>query len=250
MVTPLLLVELIGAGLAGRYPFLDPRTSQFFLVLVTVVAALGYGGLIALLARSRWTVVLGVALLLICGASFVPASARATHNSIPDEDVRGQIQLVLSGRRFGDVVLVTSGAANAFGYYWPTPRDSLTGRPSARSPSRSTTRSSLISWSPPAATAPAISRRCRACRWALGGYGSWWVTSAWRPGRGWPGASGTWWHPPPIRAARSRRRLACEHGSPAGNAHCSCSYARAAFQTAEPDLAPELRQRSGRNVRP
>jgi len=40
MVTPLLLVELIGAGFAGRYPFLDPRTSQFFLVLVTVVAAL------------------------------------------------------------------------------------------------------------------------------------------------------------------------------------------------------------------
>jgi hypothetical protein len=121
MVTPLLLVELISAGLAGRYPFLDPRTSQFFLVLVTVVATIGLAALAGLLAQRNWTVVVVAALLLMCGASFVPASARATHGSIPDENVRGQIQLVLSGRRFGDVVLVTSGAANTFGYYWPTP---------------------------------------------------------------------------------------------------------------------------------
>jgi hypothetical protein len=121
MVAPLLLVELIGAGLAGRYPFLDPRTSQFFLVLVTVVPALGVGALVGGLARSRWTVALGVALPLALGASFAPASARATHGSIVTENVRGQIQLVLSGRRFGDVIVVSSGASNAFGYYWPAP---------------------------------------------------------------------------------------------------------------------------------
>jgi hypothetical protein len=121
MVAPLLLVELIGTGLTGRYPFLDPRTSQFFLVLVTVVAALGVGALVGGLARSRWTVALGVALPLALGASFAPASARAIHGSIVTENVRGQIQLVLSGRRFGDVVVVSSGASNAFGYYWPAP---------------------------------------------------------------------------------------------------------------------------------
>ncbi len=121
MVAPLLLVELVGAGLAGRYPFLDPRTSQFFLVLVTVVAAVGVGALVGLLARSRWTAVLGVALPLLLGVSFVPASTRASHRGIPDENVRGQIQLVLANRRFGDAVLVTSGASNAFGYYWPAP---------------------------------------------------------------------------------------------------------------------------------
>jgi hypothetical protein len=174
-----LLVALMGAGLAGRYPFLDPWTSQFFLVLVMVVATVGLGAFAGLLTRSHRTVLLGAALLLICGVSFVPASVRATPRLHPGRERSRPDPARTLGPRFDDVVLVTSGAQTRSAVTGRRPRHSLTGRPSARSPSRSTTRNSLISWSPPAATARAISRRCRVYQRAPCGYGSWWVTSAW-----------------------------------------------------------------------
>jgi hypothetical protein len=121
LVIPLLLAELLLAGLAGRFPFLDRRTSQFFLVLLTVVAAIGVTGILTLLARSRWTVALGAGLLIALGASFTPAAYTAAHRSIPNENVRGQVALVRAERRFGDVVVVSGGAAYAFGYYWTSP---------------------------------------------------------------------------------------------------------------------------------
>jgi hypothetical protein len=121
LVAPLLLAELLAAGLAGRFPFLDQRTSQFFLVLLTAVAAIGLAAVVTVLAGSRWTVVLGVGMALLLGASFVPAASAAASRLIPDENVRGQIELVRAERRFGDVVVVSSGAAHAFGWYWPSP---------------------------------------------------------------------------------------------------------------------------------
>ena len=121
LVAPLLLAELVAAGLAGRFPFLDQRTSQFFLVLVTVVAAIGVAALATLVAGSRWTIVLGVGMVLLLAASFVPAASAAAGKAIPDENVRGQIELVRAERRFGDVIVVSSGAAHAFGWYWPSP---------------------------------------------------------------------------------------------------------------------------------
>jgi hypothetical protein len=119
LLTPLLFAELVVAGLAGRYPFLDFRTSEFFLVLVTVLAAIGTAAVASWLARSRWTVVLGLALVLGPGSAFLPAAARASRRPIPDENVRGQVALVRAARSSGDAVVVSSGAAHAFGYYWP-----------------------------------------------------------------------------------------------------------------------------------
>jgi hypothetical protein len=119
LLTPLLFAELVVAGLAGRYPFLDFRTSEFFLVLVTVLAAIGVAAVASWLARSRWTVVLGLALVLGPGSAFLPAAGRASRRPIPDENVRGQVALVRAARSSGDAVVVSSGAAHAFGYYWP-----------------------------------------------------------------------------------------------------------------------------------
>jgi hypothetical protein len=60
----LLAVELLVLGLAGRYPFLDPRTSTFFTALLTVCGALGVAAVVTWSAR-RWVILpLGVALAL------------------------------------------------------------------------------------------------------------------------------------------------------------------------------------------
>jgi hypothetical protein len=129
LLVPVLFAELLVAGFAGRFPFLDRRTSQFFLVLLTVVAVVGATAIITRLARSRWTVALGAASLIALGVSFAPAAYGAAHKPIPDENVRGQVELVRAERRFGDVVVVTGGAAYAFGYYWPSP-PTFVNRPS------------------------------------------------------------------------------------------------------------------------
>src|SRR4029450_10113922 len=58
----LLAVELLAAGIAGRYPFLDPRTSTFLTTLLTVCGALGVAAAVAWSARRPATLALGVAL--------------------------------------------------------------------------------------------------------------------------------------------------------------------------------------------
>jgi hypothetical protein len=73
--------------------------------------------------------VLLAGLLVALGTGFAPAAFGAAHKPIPNENVRGQVELVRAERRFGDVVVVSGGAAYAFGYYWPSP-PTFVNRPS------------------------------------------------------------------------------------------------------------------------
>jgi hypothetical protein len=119
LAVPLLLAELVVAGAAHRYPFLDERTSLFFTVLVTVCAGLGVGALVALAFRRPLTVPLGLLAAGLAAALLVPAGRAAVRKPMPASSLRQQVAFVLAERQPGDVVVVGRAASFAFAYYWP-----------------------------------------------------------------------------------------------------------------------------------
>jgi hypothetical protein len=131
LVVPITFVEMIVAGLARHYPYLEDRTSMFLTVLATVVAAIGLAALAGLLLRWRWTAILSLAAIIGVGAVFLPNATLAAGRPMLYEDGRGQIELLRNLRRPGDVVLLGSGAAYAFAYYWEQQPTFKPGPPSS-----------------------------------------------------------------------------------------------------------------------
>jgi hypothetical protein len=115
---PLLFVLQVVAA-AGRYPFMDPRTSMFFTVVLTVCAGIGLGA-VAGWALARWrTAPLALALTAGAGLLVAPAVAEARRMDMPPSTVRQQVEYVLAHRRPGDVVVPGFQDIFAFAYYWP-----------------------------------------------------------------------------------------------------------------------------------
>src|SRR5204862_5525764 len=102
----ILWVDMVTAGVADGYPFLDPRTSHFLLILSLTVASIGFVRIVAAAAsRSR---VLAVVLIVGAGGGFLHAAEPyIRERSIPNEDVRSQVLLVAQRYQHGDVVLVS-----------------------------------------------------------------------------------------------------------------------------------------------
>jgi hypothetical protein len=119
LAVPLLLAELVVAGAARRYPFLDERTSLFFTVLVTVCAGLGAGALLAPAFRRPLTAPIGLLGAGLAAALLLPAGRAAVRTPMPGSTLRQQVAFVLAERRPGDVVVVGRNASYAFAYYWP-----------------------------------------------------------------------------------------------------------------------------------
>jgi hypothetical protein len=119
LAVPVLLAELVVAGAAHRYPFLDERTSLFVTVLLTVCGGLGVGALVAWSFRRPATIPVGLAAAGLAAALLVPASRAAVRTPMPGSTLRQQVAFVLEHRQPGDVVVVGRNASFAFGYYWP-----------------------------------------------------------------------------------------------------------------------------------
>ena len=115
----LLTVELLAAGSAGRYPFLDPRTSTFFTTLLTVCGALGVAAAVAWSARRPATLPLGVALALGAGVLLGQGAHRGAMQPLPPSTLRQQVEYVLAHRQPGDMIVVGWAASFTFAYYWP-----------------------------------------------------------------------------------------------------------------------------------
>jgi len=123
-------VLAVAAGVAGRYPLLEQRTSHGLLVTGAVLGGLGLAGAghataRALLGPGRPAVVtLAVVLALAFGGYALAnagALARPPVPGQPGEDVRAQVGHLARYRRPGDVVLVNMSGQYGFGWYWPGP---------------------------------------------------------------------------------------------------------------------------------
>jgi len=153
LMTPIVYAELLVAGSAGMYPFLDDRaglrwtvrSSTFFSMLLTVMAALGVVALVVRAGRLRSSfplrrtavLVTSSAAVVAAVALLVPASASAARTPIPPaarpvmyEDARSQVRYVLTHRRPGDVVVVSTLAIFSFAAYWPDPPTTVRSVPS------------------------------------------------------------------------------------------------------------------------
>ncbi len=118
LVVPLVWIEMMVAGVARRYPFLDQRTSHFLLVFSLTVIGVGIAGaIVAVAGRSRVLAVV-VTLVVALGFAYRAEPYLRTH-SIPDEDVRSQVAYVAGHRAPADVVVVSLMSSYGVGYYWP-----------------------------------------------------------------------------------------------------------------------------------
>ena len=120
--TPILLLEMIVAGAAKKYPLFDQRTSYFLTVSFAVFAAVGAAGLCMLLLRTRVprnvvaaVLVAGVA----AGAFVVNVHHDIRERSIIVENIRASTDYVAAHRKPNDIVLVDATASYGFSYYWP-----------------------------------------------------------------------------------------------------------------------------------
>jgi len=126
IAVPVLWVEMIVAGHAQRYPFLDQRTSHFLFVSSLIVVALGAVGVVGLLSRLWLTKrpLLGTGLAAAAAVALAAVFIGDFHSyvhvlNIPTEDVRSETVAVAARRQPQDVILVSSAANFGFAYYWP-----------------------------------------------------------------------------------------------------------------------------------
>ncbi len=118
VAVPLLWSEMVAAGIAQRYPFLDQRTSHFLLMASLFIIAIGVtGALVWIYERQR--IVASLALAFALTGFLSNARPFLRNESIPLEDVRSQVDYLAPRWRPRDIVLVNYTARYAFGVYWP-----------------------------------------------------------------------------------------------------------------------------------
>jgi hypothetical protein len=118
IAVPLVWVEMMIAGRLERYPFLERRTFHF--LLVTTVAVIAVGVVWALLQLARRSVVAGsVAAIVSIGLFAAGVDPHWRELSVPNQDVRSQVEVVARDATPDDIILVTQLANWGFAYYWP-----------------------------------------------------------------------------------------------------------------------------------
>jgi hypothetical protein len=118
LAVPILWAEMFTAGVTSRYPFLDPRTSHFLLILSLTVASIGFVRIVAA-AASRSRVLAALLIVGAAGGFLHAAEPYIRERSIANEDVRSQVLFVAQHYQHGDVVLVSYMSSYGFSYYWP-----------------------------------------------------------------------------------------------------------------------------------
>ena len=130
VLLPVTVLVVITASWMRIYPFGDPRTSTFWLVMVPVLMAIGAAAAIHALTRvmpadkvrRNWVRAAAVVLTAIVLAAWVPARASQIRiRPLNPQNPYAQIRYVEKHFRPGDVILVNFEAAYAFAYYYTTP---------------------------------------------------------------------------------------------------------------------------------
>ena len=116
LVTPLTIGLVMVASAARKFPFLEPRTSTFWLVAVAVLMAIGVAGAISAIETISTPAAVASGLAGLAVWVIVTAPHVRTH-LIPNEDVRDQVAYVDAHRRPGDLVIVDFTSNWGFAYY-------------------------------------------------------------------------------------------------------------------------------------
>jgi hypothetical protein len=121
--------ELIVLSALKVYPFGDLRTSTWLIAITAAVAAIGVGGICAVLrswvrapasvsSAAAWVPAALVAIAAVAGFS-ASAAPYVRGHPIPSEDVRDQADYVAAHAVASDVILVNMNSNWGFAYYWP-----------------------------------------------------------------------------------------------------------------------------------
>jgi hypothetical protein len=125
---PVILVVVIAASAAGKYPFGDLRTSTFWLVTVPLLMA------VAVAAAGRWATAIDRRAPAVITAAALAVWVLATgpyirSHELPGENVHSQVLYLDRHFRRGDVVIVSYAASYAFAYYYPLANPSFPADP-------------------------------------------------------------------------------------------------------------------------
>jgi hypothetical protein len=116
LTTPLTIAAVMIASTFRKYPFLDLRTSTFWLVMVVVLMAIGAAGAIRAL-QSRSVIAAGLAVAVCLGGWCYSTAPYVRSQPLPNEDVRSQVAYFEQNYRPGDILILNFTATWGFAYY-------------------------------------------------------------------------------------------------------------------------------------
>jgi hypothetical protein len=117
LLVPLAVAEQVVLGAASRWPFLDERTSTYLLVLVVCLFAVAAAEVVGAVAQ-RTTVALGtLAAVGLSLAYLVGVRGFVRGDTLPRQDVEGQLEVVDGRFHRGDVILANMLAGYGIAYY-------------------------------------------------------------------------------------------------------------------------------------
>jgi hypothetical protein len=122
ITVPALLVEMIALGALKQYPLFDLRTSHFLTMALGVTAAIGVGGLCALVARLHPSVAaVAAAIVVALFIANVRVGIRAEVIDKPApliEDLRTPTNYVAAHQQANDIIVLNALSSWGFAYYW------------------------------------------------------------------------------------------------------------------------------------
>jgi hypothetical protein len=125
LAAPLLVVIAMVASAMRKYPFLEPRTSAFWLVAILVLMAIGAAGIVTRLARLHFA--LGIVALVVVASVGMWQAQPLGGDAIVPEPLRDEIHYLDKHQRPGDIVLVSLPSSYGFAFYERSIRFAVVG---------------------------------------------------------------------------------------------------------------------------
>jgi len=118
LTTPLTIVAVMIASTFRKYPFLNLRTSTFWLIMVVVLMAIGAAGAVHAL-QSRNVLMAAAVAVAALGFWCYSTSGYVRSTVLPNQNVRAEIAYFNAHYRSGDILVLGYTTTFEFAYYEP-----------------------------------------------------------------------------------------------------------------------------------